>query len=329
MLKYEFNINKEASFVYWAQSLIKWGPYFERGANEYYLRRIGALNQKQEKSLSVLKSFLEKKENGFLWLWGKYTDKKDDFAESTEVLNNLRDSFADTFDLLWAKEEQGLKTWKGVLESQNFQNVSYLMGKVKHFLKSDKNPDDVFTIQLLVHWDRLPSGHANPNFNNLIILNISSVLQDELNRVIGVLAHETIHHFGYSSNFEKGLKEAYEKIIKPTNLKVADNKWKNLLTETVISSMAGKRFANYFGKFLEVTDAQKAEDRIENPGLRVEQLNKNSGYLIRLAAQKILSKTAEYLEARKEIDSAYCAYVSMAWIGLLSRKKPIPNVSFS
>lgn len=318
MSKFNFEVNKEVSFVYWLQTLVEWSPSFQRGANEYYLRKLGALSPEEAEALSLMKNFLKRKDLGYLWLWDLYVGKKSGSAEDLEIWNKIKNIFSTKFNPIWDDEQNKLIEWKKILEDYEPENMGVEMDKIGSFFDVEPGAR-TYNIQLVMHWNNaLPSGHTHRNYKDNIILPISSVEHEEIGRVWGVILHEAIHHFGYESAvFESRLIGAYKKYIGPTRLMVPGQSWKSLLSETVISSIAGKRFNNYLGEKLAISSKEKNDlksDLAELDDFIFSQNSKNSGFLIRKAASLIYPETKTYLDSGMVMDLAYAKKVANVWL---------------
>ncbi|WP_298413625.1 hypothetical protein, partial [Hydrotalea sp.] len=117
--------------------------------------------------------------------------------------------------------------------------------------------------------------------------------------------------------FRDALKQAYENIIKPEDI-YTDWKWKYLMTEAVIHSIASKRYNTYFGRMIMKDEKMIEGDILLN--LNMEKYGKSHGALIRVVAGRIEPLTTRYLNEGKKIDQEYCDEVARTWVNLLTGK---------
>lgn len=316
MTSFEFKINKEANFTYWLQGLIKWSSSFQKSANEFYLKKIGILNVDQSNALDKLAVFLGSEGRGYFWLYDMYAGKTPKDENSLKEWNRISSPFRESFEPIWIEQKSGLEFWKNILIAESF-SLSEKITKAQRFFRTSSDSFK-FEVQLLIHWDKArASGHAQRNFPEILLLVVSSVDTNQKGRVLGTLLHESLHHLEYSSNkTEDYILESYRKLIKPTKFEIEGQKWKSLFIETIITSMAGARYNNYFGKsFLE------DEKDLENDILELEEFDfrkhkVNPGFLIRKASSLVAPLTKEYLDSNKPLDQFYIDYIAKIWLKL-------------
>lgn len=323
MIKYNFIVDKETCFVYWVQSLIKWGWYFDKKEFDYYRGLAKPLTNNEKKSLELLKSILQKNGNQFLWLWNRYAEKKIENPEEYRIWKVIRLNLSDKFEAVWAKEKKNLQCWQKILNKYSFRFLAAPYKKIYNFFKA-KTPKNKQTInvKLCFHWDKkFPAAHVQRNFKNLIILNISNTKQIEIKRIINILAHETIHKIEYASPLSPILlKNSYKKIIKPKRIEIEGIKWKHLLTETIITSMASLRFNSYIDRILIDNPERGKPDKIKELNFRrIRRNRKNYSFLIKIAASRIEELTTGYLDKNKIIDQNYCDAIASAWLALIKK----------
>lgn len=317
MIKYNFIVDKETCFAYWAQSLIQWGWYFEKKEADYYRNLSEPFTDKEKESLELLKSILQKDENQFLWLWNRYVGKKIDNPEEFKDWETIRLTLSNKFEIIWPKEKQGLQRWQKILNKYSFQFLSAPYKKIYKFFKvSTPKNKQIIDVRLCFYWGKeFPTAHVQRNFKDLILLNISNTKPGKIERerVIGILAHETIHKIEYASSLSPVLlKNSYKRIIKPKHIGIKGIKWKHLLTETVIASIASLRFNTYIGRILVGDSKRQESDKIVEFDFKKNR--EKYGFLIRVVASRIEELTAKYLNNNKTIDQNYCDAIASAWL---------------
>lgn len=309
---FSFIISKEACFAYWLQSLVRWSWYFEKKEHKYYLKFIEPLTEHEKKVLSDWKFFLEDKEIGFLWLWQRYAEQPIVRKEDRELIGALKSVFQKKFESFWKNEKPFLKHWKLFFSKYPIRELEPFLSSVHNFLDSGEKQSQSIKVLLMTYADnKVPAGHTNRHFPNIVILNVSHVEKENINAIINVLVHETAHLFEHRSlKTEQLLKNSFARIIAPTPFKkrMAGPKWRHLLTETVITSIAGRNLKNYF--------SQKTfeDNRIVADDENITKEEESYSDKIRFAAQKLLPFTADYFENAKIMDQKYCDIVAKIWV---------------
>lgn len=321
-MRFDFEISKEAGFAYWVQTLVNWSSSFQRRANEYYLNKLGALTEDQNIALSRLGDFLRRKDVGYIWLWDIYTNSELN-SELLMEWNSITSVFQDEFEKIWTKEEPKLLVWKDLLEKQNHSDIDLAILKTANFMDFRIEEGQLFHVILLPFWDKnMPTGHSKREKPYFVVSAISSISHENVLRVLNNIYHEAIHTFGYGSKvFEPLLEEARKNIIEPTEFKITGQAWKSLLTETVITSIAGKRLNNYLGSILATQEKGKemsVKDEEELLVFDFEKHKENSGFLIRKTASLAAPLTAKYLDSGQKMNLAYAEKIAKIWINLKS-----------
>lgn len=87
-----------------------------------------------------------------------------------------------------------------------------------------------------------------------------------------------------------------------------------MLIETVVTSLAGKRDENYLNYTLQI---EKMNDPLAET-INIKKELSNHGFLIRVAAFRILNETITYMENNKQIDQNYCDKIAKIWVEFYS-----------
>jgi hypothetical protein len=319
MIIFNFKIDKKACFVYFIQSLVDWGWYFDKNNQEYFLDIVGDLNKKEVEALKKMKNIFNRENNYFLWLWRRYNNLSFRNKNEKEDWNKIKQIFEKKFNKIWDHEINKLEYWKERLNSFSFYKFEEGINKVSNFFDYDNYPKKI-DVKLMFYWNKENiTAHVRKDFNDLIILNLSNLESSELSkkRIINVLLHEFIHKIQYESDiFYKNIKISLNKIIKPYNLSFKKEvKWKYLLEETIASAIASRRFNNYFGRKL--ADKSEVEDDIIK-FFNLDNNRENFGYLIRYVASKMENEVLYYLENNKKFDLKLSNFVAKKWVDLLS-----------
>lgn len=322
MITYKFEIDKDACFVYFVQSLFKWSWYFDVKEVNYYLTEIKEQpTEKERKAIEKLKKILQKETNGYLWLWDRYSGKEIVNEEEAAQWQFVQEVFRDKFEALWQKESLKLAAWKNILQNYQFEKLNHeIFSKTACFFGVDVNLFKTVTVKLFFyHNPERPDGHVKKEYDNLIILNISNVSQNNIQEVISTLAHETIHLFDYASEKSELLKNSYIEIIKPLKLEQKNPSWHHLFRESVIAGIAGSLFSgNYLNQKL---FSQPRGGKEEYKLFDYQRNKENYGGQIKAVASCSAEITAEYLNAGREMDEKYCNEVAITWLNLRIGKK--------
>ncbi len=310
MIKYNFQINKEACFVYWLQIVTKWIWYYSEKKVNYFNSITGEFNEEEKKAQERFKELLQRKDSGYVWLWDRYTQKPFESEEGRKEWEEIKKVFERKFEILWENEHPKLLKWQKTLQEHDVSELNKNLEKVKTFYGVEF--DEEITIQLNVHFNKyVPGGQAKKEYKNFISLNLSNMIISEKQKdvAIDVAFHEIVHLI---ENIARTTKEkdlvynSYLKIIKPTGIKQKSPAWRYLLNESIISSIAGYGFSYFWSK---KHPPKKAEDKKE-----VQKKREDVHEQIKTVSQKLVNLTGEYLKNGREIDSAYTDQVAKLWV---------------
>jgi len=316
-LKFKFIIDKETNFIYWAQLLLgKWSWYFEEKSSKIFREEIGGLSDDEKKALEDLKTTLQKESNQYLWLWKRYDNRCFDNNEEKEIYLLTRNLLNKKFELFWEKELSHLKRWENELDKFNFQKLTLVLNDISIFIGLSSNTTSEFhaRVKLLISND-FPAGATRPDFEDLIILNVSRASIKDIFRVIGVITHEFVHIL---NNKNKLITDLIKVATIPPIKIEGGYKWKYLITEIIFKSIVSHRANTYIGKLLDFSEETKRLDE----GLSHKMPLKSYSYefLIRIAANRILPETTRYIDSKKVIDSKYINCVIKILTDLLSER---------
>lgn len=318
-MRIKFSINKETCFAYWVQSLIEWGGVISKADAEYYRAQGGSFSVEESEALERLKPVLQKEDNYYLWLWGRYVGDKIRDEREKQIWESVVSTLSPRFNELWAAEFPLLEGWKKELEASDLSAMQGVFEfSEKFFGVGDSKNQEVDVRLCLGNFPEAPEGHAKREFPEFVLANISHTLHAQLPRVLGVIAHEILHKIEYQSPISTNLlKNSYDEIIKPAGI-TTEWKWKDLMTEAVITSVASKRFNNFFGRMIVKDEKMIKSDVVAK--MNFEKYGKISGSLIRVVAGRLESLTAKYLNEGRVIDQEYCDEVARQWVKLFTEK---------
>ena len=320
MILFRFEIDKETCFVYFVQSLIKWGWYFEEKNKDYFLKITGTLTSEEEKALTKLGKILQKEDNYFFWLWDRYNGAEIKDEKEKEEWKEIKKKLEPRFEQFWSAEKEKLKKWQNSLEKYPFDKFRGELEKISQsFFEIEYSFEEVI-VKLIFNGEKdFPMGHVKNEFENLMLLGLSSLDFNEENkkRTINTLFHELIHKIAQKSeNFYSIINGSCEKIIAPSNIKLErDHKWKYLMEEALLKTIASRRFNNYLGRKLTKDELLIESDKVKT--IDLENNKSNYGYLIRIIAGKVENKVAEYIENDKPFDEKISNYIAREWVSLL------------
>lgn len=311
MVRFNFIVDKQACFVYWAQSLIRWGWYFEEKEADFYKKQAEPFSKEEARALERLRVILEKDGNGFLWLWKRYQGETIKNHSEREEWEEIKRKLTGKFEAVWNREHPLLESWQKKLSAFPTKRMEEFLSRVSLFLAVEEKRRNI-DVKLCFHWDRaLATGHTKKEFPTLIILNLSNVETGNLKNVIAVLVHEAVHILENSSQVEKLLKTSYARIIEPRRFKLDGPKWKYLFTESLITAIADRRGFSVAFNFL-FGDSEKSDE--EGFNVDVVRNKTNYGFQIREVAYRLRRIVARYFDERKEIDEHLCDAVAREWL---------------
>jgi hypothetical protein len=318
-MRYIFIINETTSFIYWLQAIFKWGWFFQKDYSKYYLEKIGELSQVEKKALVRFGVFLNKPENSFKWLWEKYDSglKQKDFNNQEFVI--VYDLFKPKFEKIYQEELPRLLKWKEILESYDFTKLEDFLKTSKNFLVSSFKREEI-KVKMIPYGDSgYVIGHSHEDYPDLIILGVSRTDFDNMDRVIGVIVHETLHkYFDFSSAIKEKFFSAYKSIIKGKNIKLKDYKWKHILIETLLTSIASSRLNSCLAEALRVEKQRREQDYISD--FDFEKNKYNYGFLIRIVSSRLGKCVKDYFENGKQFDDEFAEIICLKWVELFRNK---------
>lgn len=341
MLNYNFKINKDICFLFWAQSLINWRWTFDKGECQYYFYFFESWTDEELNSLNELESILQGKDIQFLLLIEQQKVAKDILDSWFKIKNILTEKF----NIVWEKESPKLQSLQATLQTHSFNSSDDLlikMSKVSNFFNVDLETFNSITVQLVFHHSKnLVAGHAHKSFPDLIILKTSNLEHRYLDEAINVLIHETVHIIQNkspqsnillkNSYFKIRFKLFYKRIISLFYLLIKSMKhfaikeikegtkkvikfpsWSYLFTEAVITSIAAG--SGTINTYFRPSILQKIE--------KFDYLKNVYNYTAqnRAVALRLVSLTIYYLDNNKIIDQNYCDEVAKIWLEIYNNR---------
>lgn len=299
---FEFFIDKEANFAYWAQLLLgQWSWYFEKDNSILFSNEAGLISDTEQEALDKLKIILQGKNDQYRWLWEKYDNLSSTNLQEQKDYSFIREALNMKFNLFWDRELFRLNDWKNELERYDFHKLDDSFQKISIFLGIKDNKDAVLRarVKLLIS-SNFPSGATWPDFNDLIILNVSRVPIIKINRVVGVISHEFTHFINNKSNF---LKLLLQSSMLPSEKLDGGYKWEYLITETILKAVSSGRANTYIGSLLDFREYERRQD--ENLSHQNPLNSYSYEFLIRIAASRILQDVVSYLNNGKIVDKDF------------------------
>lgn len=319
MIRLVFEVDRRACFVYWAQSLVRWGPYFEKRESAYYYKKAAPLSPEESVALENLRQLLQRENTGFLLLWNLYDGKEISNPEDGSAWNQIADVLEGKFTNVWNEEGPLLTVWRRQLRGESFAGYEKFLGQAQVFFGIQEPVHINAVVKLLLHYDtEAPTAHVKREYEKLLLLNISNVKLENRRRVIGTLLHEIVHRYDYAASDTTSpfLRSAYERIILPTKYKHQTQSWRYLFTESIIHSIASRRFSNVLGTLLATNQEEIFADRVGRFSL--EKNKHNYDFLARVVAER-LSLTKQYFEQGRTVDQKYYDQVAYLWLELFSK----------
>ncbi|MBI4993810.1 hypothetical protein HZC33_02540 [Candidatus Wolfebacteria bacterium] len=314
----EFFIDKEANFIYWAQLLIgPWSWYFEKENSILFSNEIGQISNFEQKALDELKNILQNKNNQYKWLWERYNNFPLVNIQKQKEYSFVKETLTKKFNIFWDKEIILLDNWKNELDQYDFNKFNDLFKKLSIFLGIKDNKDVVSKIRVkLFISSNFPSGATRPDFNDLMILNVSRVPIMKINRVVGVISHEFAHFINNKSGLIKLLLKSS---AFPSEKLDEGYKWEYLIAETILKSISSSRANTYSGLFLSFSEQEKRQD--ENLSHQNPLKSYSYEFLIRIAANHILQNTIDYLDNNKMIDKNFIELTIKTLLNLIKERE--------
>lgn len=320
-MKYKFIIDKEACFYDWIQSFISWRSHFSEKENTLFLREHKELNIKEKETLKKLEDFLSGS-NGSLRLWNRYENKFMWSIKEKILWKNVRLVFEDKFNKIWEERLPQLQEWKTILENYNFLVIENHLHASALFFNSSL-PNNVRVKLLFSSDDGLPGGASLPQkFKNVVLLNVAGCNFNELDRAIGVLIHETMHLTIWDSKqMDYILQDSFRNIILPKKIKIGPWKWKNLIHESLIGSVASRRLNNYFGRVISGVNNEKViKDSVDIEKI-FPDANDQFGLLARKLSFLVEEEISSYINKNRKFDKYLSDNIMQCWIDYLSNPK--------
>lgn len=302
MIKFNFFIDKETAFVYWAQRMIEWTWYFNEKYPQYFISKYGELDAREKNALDRLRGILQKEENGYLWLWRNYTNEGRD-PEWIE----LKEALSERFDKIWADQLGILEKWREYLDGQDYDySFNKHIPSLEKFFNIKLQNETIQIFLLPTYEGSLGSAATKKGFDNYILMEAGNFNEKNKEKKKHSLWHELIHLFLNRSDKESLMKERFTEILKPTSIKQKNPSWEHLITESIIFSIAGEPFSYLDGG--DVVD-EKSVARFDD--------NTRSGIFhnqIMVIAYRISELTKQYLDQSKEMDREYIDEVLNTWM---------------
>ncbi|HDQ16707.1 MAG TPA: hypothetical protein ENN31_01130 [Candidatus Vogelbacteria bacterium] len=303
---FRFQVDKEVNFVYWLQSITNWNWYFNSKEYQFYQELTGEFDNKEKLILKKFANFLKPPEiykifsnyrkRGYLWLWGRYARIPITSSREKRYWQRVKSTMLQKFEILWSEHLPLLRDWQIRLENHDFLSTNKGLTKVEKFFNNFL--DQSIVIQLCVnHQKNFPSGHVKREFPNLILLNLSSVRKSEFDKVISILNHELSHLIEYNSPKNELLSHSISKLIEPKKIQQQNPSWRHLISESIITSIAGRNFSYLDRKLKLINDFNQ------------NHWNNEIGRQILQTAYEISKVTERYLDQGKEMDQEYIDYV--------------------
>jgi hypothetical protein len=329
-MKYEFKIDEEACFAYWAQSLVQWIWLSENRVKKYYEDHYGLLTKEEDCALKNLKNLLQQKDAGFLWLWKRYADLEIKNQEEHSLWLRVQEVLRERFERIWEDEYDKLEAWQKEFNDYSFKKIDNIFIDIAHFFDFDVAKNEKVTVKLLLnHNKNTLAGHAKKEFSDFILLSLSSLDKKYFNMALCVLIHETTHLLEYTSSLsETLLKESYENILKPVlaTLPPTHNgpAWHSLFREAMISSMADSSATiNAYVNQKLFRQQGEVPKNVKDLLMLFEYQKEHKRYRARVktAAAQLAPLTKKYLDNHQKMDSAYSDAVARAWLAVQKAEK--------
>ncbi|MCX6788845.1 MAG: hypothetical protein NTZ36_03120 [Candidatus Jorgensenbacteria bacterium] len=319
MLKIKYSVNKETCFAWWVQVISGWGWASSKTDTEYYRSQGSQFSEEENSALEKLKLVLQKDSNSYGWIWERYDGNDFNDEGEQKIWNEIVSVFSPRFEKLWIDEYPLLENWRNELSLTNMEATNKTIKAFSDFASVSVSDQSEIEVRICMgYFPDAPEGHAKKEFPNFVIANISHTSHEYMARVLGLITHEILHKIDYqSTTLTNLLEKSYLKIIEPSGIKTLW-KWKHLLTESVLHSVASKRYNSYFGRMVVSDEKKILSDTLLS--VDMEKYGESHGALIRVIAGRIESMTASYLNKGKEIDEGYCNEVASSWAKLLSGK---------
>lgn len=320
-MTFYFTVDKDACFAYWAQSLMKWGTYFYKKEFDFYTVFPYPLTTEEQGALSLLRTILEKRGHGYLWLWERYRGVALHNKEESILWEKIRLSLGSRFEKVWEVEYPLLFEWQKLLLGYGCdKKLETFLSRTAQFFGVNEYVDRDVEVRLVFCSDQhIPNGHTKREQKDFALLGLSRLNYGALDKVLSVLAHETVHLLENQSSFSWPLLRVAHALVLEgkINASKAGPSWRALLTESIITSMAGSRLGNaYFETISSGTSS------ISNAGTSerfdYKKYKENFGKQIIFVASQIVAATASYLDQRKQMDQEYANAVAVAWFRLVT-----------
>lgn len=310
---FDFKIDKDVSFIYWAQYMLDWIWYNKDNNKKYYLNIIGRnLDREEKNALQKLSEILNKSDkHGYFWLWNRYSKNKFANVEEQNKFENIKNVLNQAFEKIWEVEFSKLVKWKDKLSGFEFtgEMVDVLKRTENFFNVNLKYPIEV---KLVVSpSEKSAIGAAKKGFE-FIIFGISNLDDNSFTSAINTLFHETAHLIENRSTKNELIKAEFEKNISLFHRHDNGLSWGYLFREGVIYSIVGRNFSYLIRKarksfYMDMSD----KDELEK--FSYKENKTNYAFQSKTIAYHIRDFTAEYLDNWKEMDKIYAKKLIEIW----------------
>jgi hypothetical protein len=289
-MKFYISVDKLSVFYFFIQNLAEWHFSNQRDYNTLWRKELGQFSPDEESAIKRFKEIHLRYSFGKLYL-GKYffleTDPwtilrqnlpKEDFAK----LENIFSLLAGKFDLFWSKEIVYLNRWQKELDRNlnGFQLTKSIIDILKIIFNTSVENDAEVKIHLLSSSTNHTGGGASIGSHNITV-EASRYSLKNVNHVIGIIWHETIHACFQNQYFFPLILERFSR----------DQKKIDLINEITIGSLFPRGILGM--RLLKNRPVQTLLD-----GVTAEQ------------TIKLLNLTKEYVNNPKPFDETYIQSVA-------------------
>ncbi|MCL4405104.1 MAG: hypothetical protein M1361_01420 [Patescibacteria group bacterium] len=312
-IKFDFIVDKEACFAYWAQLLVHRKRFWAIDREyEYYRQLAGVLNELEKTAVGRLQLIFDNDKNGS-WLPNRYISSGFRTLEERESWQLIRSALNAKFEEVWQRESPALYSWQSTLSNYSLSEFEPVLNKIANFWGIGSFSRTV-RVKLFFYWrNDFTQGYSYRGVKDFIFLGISHMDPRGVVRVLSTLIHEVTHLFENESPLSREAFMEFISVLYGANLEKEEPDWRYLFNESIIKSIASGGpvedyvFRSIFG------GKTKLKSPESEPVVRSKETHNSQ---ILWIVPKILDATTAYIDNDKRIDRGYVEEVAAAWIEL-------------
>lgn len=315
--------NKQLCFYYWVQAVCAWDDSSVcRNDYAWYREQLPDLSDTHKDSLSTIKEILLKSDSPRAILAELYSNIPSSNEANDIVQLSLK--FRDIFDrTVWKDNENYLARVSEQLKSLDFAPLYEDISKIKHFLDSDINQDETFSLYLIQNPPHSRAkGHSISGSDILLLHPPGADKNTPLSLVINLITHEYIHAIEFKSKIYRNLaKNSFLKYIEPKGLKsLPGYTWNMVFAETIVYCFANNIVGGYLNPRTLDKPMPTLSEHKDKFWKMVESGKYSSEQILSWFALNILKDVEDCISNKKTIDQKITDKIAASIVEFYERK---------